>query len=885
MVIRINALPEEANPVASEKVAIDGATTRSTTIQKLVEAGVPTASQEEAEAGVNSTKRMTPLTTKQSIASEVGVTVASADQGAKAANAVQKVASLAALKAIPDGKLASGDIMEMAWHTTIMDGGGGEFMVVPVGSNIYPVDDKGVVVTSDGGAFVFIRTELLRLGVIDLHWCGANGSSATVQSTQINDVLAVYEAMNATVMSGDVIADISPWLRIPQGTFRHAGLVYNPKCGFPTIRGDGPNSVLRGITIALYNDLSGEAGAQQFGHLENFKIYGALAQEYGIVLGHPTDFGGSDAGRWSGVREGRIRNIIATHCTKFGLFVVRDNHTRIESCVFNRNTLDGIMYIRGVDTEFSGVHCHLNGRHGVHIQPWAGNTSIGPYTGAGPGGLSWTDCNARYNGKGNFFATGGDPGTVISNTDTETGVADLDFLGETTIRVGKWWESYFTNCSWANIPTGSPSTVWLTLGISAIVQDTTNSNEIRITTTGPHFFQRGVQFDNSQMDIDGTGLSYDTMTPRAGNTYVVKEVYSTTQFSLNVQYSSAFSGSATLKRPRFDMVIKGQEKGYSPDNIFQIWFYGKNHNYVFVERCTEIDMSNSRMKIQVVAGANVLGLNRASLLGIGSSAATDDTYVPIFGNSTDKAVFSTGMRRFDIPWRNWGTGTPVTDANYGYVIERPVTGGGVRNDHMAGSARYFHAVHWRPDKVIFGRHDAQNDVYRGIQSKTNGDLEFVNEAGVKATWAASTGQFTLNERLLLPEAYTNSTSAALPNVVIESSGNLRRYVGDAIVEEGSNANGTWIKFASGTMICVSPEFTVDPNIAAGSIFRSNASTWTFPVAFVGSNPVVTPANVNNSTSHWGTARPTGLTAGEIAALAPSSATGRGVRATATGKWK
>ena len=75
--IRINQLPAEASPVSADVLAIDSATsggsTRKSTIQAIVEIGRPTASQAEAEAGVNATKVMTPLTTKQSIASEVGV--------------------------------------------------------------------------------------------------------------------------------------------------------------------------------------------------------------------------------------------------------------------------------------------------------------------------------------------------------------------------------------------------------------------------------------------------------------------------------------------------------------------------------------------------------------------------------------------------------------------------------------------------------------------------------------------------------------------------------------------------------------------------------------------------------------------------------------------
>lgn len=65
--IRPNALPDEANPNSSDVVIIDGLTTRKTTLEKAVNAGRPNASQAEAEAGVNSVKGMTPLTTRQAI--------------------------------------------------------------------------------------------------------------------------------------------------------------------------------------------------------------------------------------------------------------------------------------------------------------------------------------------------------------------------------------------------------------------------------------------------------------------------------------------------------------------------------------------------------------------------------------------------------------------------------------------------------------------------------------------------------------------------------------------------------------------------------------------------------------------------------------------------
>ena len=91
--IRIKDLPLATGgtaPVGTDYVAIDGLTTRGTTITSLGDVAVPIASQAESEAGENATKRMVPLTTKQSIASEVGVTIASKAQGDLATTSMQE---------------------------------------------------------------------------------------------------------------------------------------------------------------------------------------------------------------------------------------------------------------------------------------------------------------------------------------------------------------------------------------------------------------------------------------------------------------------------------------------------------------------------------------------------------------------------------------------------------------------------------------------------------------------------------------------------------------------------------------------------------------------------------------------------------------------------
>lgn len=90
--IRIKDLPLAATPSASQFLPIDLTNTEKATIQTVVELGRPTASQAEAEAGINPTKAMTPLTTKQSIASEVGVSIASAAEGDLAVTALQPTA-------------------------------------------------------------------------------------------------------------------------------------------------------------------------------------------------------------------------------------------------------------------------------------------------------------------------------------------------------------------------------------------------------------------------------------------------------------------------------------------------------------------------------------------------------------------------------------------------------------------------------------------------------------------------------------------------------------------------------------------------------------------------------------------------------------------------
>lgn len=92
-IIRPSALTtDRASPVASEFMVVDnGVTVAKSTVADVVMAGRPSASQAEAEAGVDAAKAMTPLTVKQSIYALGDVRFASAAQGALADAALQSV--------------------------------------------------------------------------------------------------------------------------------------------------------------------------------------------------------------------------------------------------------------------------------------------------------------------------------------------------------------------------------------------------------------------------------------------------------------------------------------------------------------------------------------------------------------------------------------------------------------------------------------------------------------------------------------------------------------------------------------------------------------------------------------------------------------------------
>jgi hypothetical protein len=110
----------------------------------------------------------------------------------------------------------------------------------------------------------------------------------------------------------------------------------------------------------------------------------------------------------------------------------------------------------------------------------------------------------------------------------------------------------------------------------------------------------------------------------------------------------------------------------------------------------------------------------------------------------------------------------------------------------------------------------------------------------------------------------------------------------AIIEQGSNANGTYIKYADGTMVChrTSTSPSVTSLSLAAPLFVTSSLGFTFPSAFVGSVPSVTPfAASPGAAIVWGaTEGSVSLTTYQMRITSTSSTTSAFAGYIAIGRW-
>ena len=105
----------------------------------------------------------------------------------------------------------------------------------------------------------------------------------------------------------------------------------------------------------------------------------------------------------------------------------------------------------------------------------------------------------------------------------------------------------------------------------------------------------------------------------------------------------------------------------------------------------------------------------------------------------------------------------------------------------------------------------------------------------------------------------------------------------AVIENGSNANGIYTRFADGLQICQSPEISVDITTSVGAIYRSSADVWAYPAAFV-DKPFVSGGSVNNASFMWVTAGQAGTISCRAAGFCYTSVSNREYSILAIGRW-
>lgn len=117
---------------------------------------------------------------------------------------------------------------------------------------------------------------------------------------------------------------------------------------------------------------------------------------------------------------------------------------------------------------------------------------------------------------------------------------------------------------------------------------------------------------------------------------------------------------------------------------------------------------------------------------------------------------------------------------------------------------------------------------------------------------------------------------------------VRRYSGAwsdwsrVMPDRGANANGEYVRFPDGTMIC-NMSGNTSGSYAAGALFASNQQTWTFPAPFIALPTVSMSAHRMNT---WGDGFASSLTEAALALIGVIAIpNGTSYRATAIGRWK
>jgi len=226
------------------------------------------------------------------------------------------------------------------------------------------------------------------------------------------------------------------------------------------------------------------------------------------------------------------------------------------------------------------------------------------------------------------------------------------------------------------------------------------------------------------------------------------------------------------------------------------------------------------------SGSNVLSLS--------SSAA--EGFQMIFSRNTS-GRFAV-RRRISNSWGAWVE--PVLPGDFGLGTANPNLAAGTQLDSLNTSCLFQASDATPPDwsGPVSGNYPMGISFYRSSIVRAQLALSYGNAANAGAFRRATTGSGWGAWSKLLERS----------DLVGTVSGTSAAPTG-AVIERGNNANGHYVKYADGTMICWrrATDTGLAISTAMRGAFRSDIVAWTFPVAFIEA-PMVVGAAKNGTAS-------------------------------------
>lgn len=175
-------------------------------------------------------------------------------------------------------------------------------------------------------------------------------------------------------------------------------------------------------------------------------------------------------------------------------------------------------------------------------------------------------------------------------------------------------------------------------------------------------------------------------------------------------------------------------------------------------------------------------------------------------------------------------------------------------------------------------------IFDGAPLLTNG-ANLLLPNGVDLRAAAGDSAIFVSEGSGAWKCIAFTRAASTPYLALGTVAQVGSVPTGAAMERGSNANGTWSRFADGTQICTHTIAMGAPTAGSGAVFVSAPTTWTFPIAFLGGSSMATSINDSQSEFVWFGIGQYSSTNIILRCYSPtSSATTRTVNVIAVGRW-